>query len=202
MRLKLGVLLLASSAMVAYAAEQGQPNANQTAAKTILQAASKAIGASNVKSFTATSTGWMGYPGQQFARGDLPRSDLKSYTVTIDYASKSARREYVRVQGNNPTQGGGAGFPVQGEQRFQEFVNANFAWNVNAQGEAARQAADVAGDRQLLALANPVGFIQAGLAAPDAAATDRYFGRQNRSVKVVAFTPKSATGRTRNAPAG
>ena len=195
MRLKFGVLLLASSAMaVSAAAQQGQPNANQAAAKTILQAANKAIGASNLKSFTATSTGWMGYPGQQFARGDLPRSDLKSYTVTIDYASKSARREYVRVQGNNPTQGGGAGFPVQGEPRFQEFVNANVAWNVNAQGEAVRQAADVAGDRQLLALANPVGFIQAGLAAPDAAATDRYFGRDNRSVKVVAFTTKVCDG--------
>src|ERR1700674_3406091 len=99
MRIKLGVLLLASSAMIAPApAQQNQPNPNQAAAKVLLQAADKAIGASNVKSLTVTATGWMGYPGQQFAQGDLPRSDLKSYTATIDYATKSRKREYVRVQ--------------------------------------------------------------------------------------------------------
>jgi glyoxylase-like metal-dependent hydrolase (beta-lactamase superfamily II) len=195
MKLKFGVLLLASSALAMPAlAQQGQPNSNQVAAKTILQAADKAIGASTVKSLTLTGSGWMGYPGQQFAQGDLPRSDLKSYTATIDYPSKSARRDYVRVQGNNVARGGGAGFPIQGEQRFQEFVNGNIAWDVNAQGQAARQAADAAGDRQLLALSNPIGFIQAGLAAPNAAATDRYFDRENRTVKVVAFTTKVCDG--------
>jgi glyoxylase-like metal-dependent hydrolase (beta-lactamase superfamily II) len=195
MRFKLGVLLLASSAMVTPAvAQQGQPNPNQAAAKALLQAADKAIGASSVKSLTSTGTGWMGYPGQQFAQGDLPRSDLKSYTVTIDYPSKSARREYVRVQGNNPARGGGAGFPVQGEQRFTEFVNGNIAWDMNAQGQPVRQAADAAGDRQVLAMSNPIGFIQAGLAAPNAAATDRYFDRENRTVKVVAFTTKVCDG--------
>src|SRR6202162_6684757 len=97
---KLGVLLLASTALVApAAAQQGQPNPAQVAAKALLQAADKAIGASNVKSATVTATGWMGYPGQQFAQGDLPRSDLKSYTQTTDYATKSRKREYVRVQG-------------------------------------------------------------------------------------------------------
>ena len=72
-------LLLASSAMIApAAAQQGQPNPAQAAAKALLQAADKAIGASNVKSSTVTATGWMGSPGQQFAQGDLPRGDLKS----------------------------------------------------------------------------------------------------------------------------
>jgi glyoxylase-like metal-dependent hydrolase (beta-lactamase superfamily II) len=176
------------------AAQQGQPNPNQAAAKALLQAADKAIGASSVKSMTVSATGWMGYPGQQFSEGDLPRSDLKSYTVTIDYPSKSAKREYVRVQGNNVARGGGAGFPVQGEQKFTELVNGNMAWNVNAQGEPARQSAAVAGDRQLLALSNPVGFIQAGLAAPNAQLTDRYYGRTNRTLKVIEFTTKVCDG--------
>ena len=104
---------------------------------------------SNVKSYTVTATGWRAYPGQQYHLADLPRSDLKSFTRTVDYATKSAKSDYVRVQGNNPPRGGGAGFPVQGEPRFQELVNGNIAWNLNAQGEPARQAADVAGDRQL-----------------------------------------------------
>ena len=103
MRHKIAILLLSSAAMIVPAsAQQGQPNPNQAAAKAILQAADKAIGASSVKSYVATATGWMGSPGQQFAQGDLPRADLKSYTVTTDYASKSQKRDYVRVQGTTP----------------------------------------------------------------------------------------------------
>ena len=117
MKTKLGMLLLLSTAMVAPAAAQpGQPNPNQAAAKAILQAADKAIGASNVKSYIVTATGWMGSPGQQFAQGDLPRADLKSRTFTADFPSKSLKVDYVRVQGNNPPRGGG-GIPIQGEAR-------------------------------------------------------------------------------------
>jgi glyoxylase-like metal-dependent hydrolase (beta-lactamase superfamily II) len=194
MKTKLGTLLLLSTAMIApAAAQQGQPNPNQAAGKAILQAADKAIGASNVKSFTATSTGWIGSPGQQFAQGDLPRADLKSRTFTADFPSKSLKVEYVRVQGNNPPRGGG-GIPVQGEQRTTELVSGNTAWNMNAQGQPVAQSADVAADRQHLLLTNPVGFIKAGLEAPNAAATDRYFGRENRTVKVVGFNVKVCDG--------
>src|SRR5437588_9628013 len=150
MRNNLGILFGLSALMIGPAgAQNAGPNPAQAAAKSLLQAADKAIGASNVKSYTVTATGWMGYPGQQFAQGDLPRTDLKSFTSTVDLASKSAKTEYVRVQGNQPLRGGGAGFPIQGEQRFQELVNGNIAWNLNAQGEPTRVAADVAGDRQL-----------------------------------------------------
>jgi glyoxylase-like metal-dependent hydrolase (beta-lactamase superfamily II) len=194
MKHKLGMALVITTAMVAPAMAQQAPNPNQVAGKALLQAADKAIGASNVKSYTITATGWMGYPGQQFATGDLPRSDLKSFSSTVDLASKSAKTEYVRVQGNNIPRGGGAGFPVQGEVRFQELVNGDIGWNLNAQGEPTRTMADAATDRQLLLWAHPAGFIQAGLAAPNAAATDRYFARQNRTLKVVAFSTKVCDG--------
>src|SRR6516164_406515 len=132
MKTKLGMLLLLSTAMIApAAAQQGQPNPNQAAAKAILQAADKAIGASNVRSVVVTGTGWMGSPGQQYAEGDLPRADLKSYTLTRDYPSKSQKIDYVRAQGNNPPRGGG-GIPIEGEQRTVELVNGNTAWNLNA----------------------------------------------------------------------
>src|SRR5438132_14297465 len=123
MRNRLVLLLGLPAAMLSgpAMAQQGAPNPNQVAAKALLQAADKAIGASSVKSWTVTATGWMGYPGQQFAQGDLPHSDLKSFSYTVDYPSKSAKWDYVRVQGNNPIRGGGAGFPVQGEQKFTEF---------------------------------------------------------------------------------
>jgi glyoxylase-like metal-dependent hydrolase (beta-lactamase superfamily II) len=195
MKTRLGMLLLASSALIAPAvAQQGQPNPNQVAAKTILQAADAAIGASKVHSYMVSATGWMGYPGQQFARGDLPRSDLKSYVGIVDYDSKSRKTDYVRVQGNNPVRGGGAGFPVQGEQHFTTFSNGNIYWNLNPQGQPVRQSAVDAGDSQLTLWTSPIGFIKAGLAAPNAAATDRYFGRTNRTVKVVAFSVKVCDG--------
>jgi len=177
--------LLAGPAMA-----QQQPNPNQVAAKALLQAADKAIGASSVKSWSATATGWMGYPGQQFAQGDLPRTDLKSFSYTVDYPSKSAKWEYVRVQGNNPTRGGGAGFPVQGEQKVTEFVNGQLAWNLNPQGQPVPINPRDAGDRLLRLLVTPPAFIQGALADNNAAATDRYYSRQNRTVKVVAFTTK------------
>jgi len=186
MSIRIGILLLATTAMIAPAAAQNGP----PSAASLLQAADKAIGASNVHSLQVAGTGWMGYPGQQFAQGDLPRTDLKSYNRTIDFDGKSAKSDYVRVQGNNIARGGGAGFPVQGEQHFTELVNGNYAWNDNAQGQPQRQAADVAGDRELMIWTNPPGFIKAALAAGNATVTDRYFNRGNRTVKVVAFTTK------------
>jgi len=111
----------------AKAAQQGQPNPNQAAGKAILQAADNAIGASKVNSIQMAATGRIGSPGQQFAQGDLPRADLKSYSETIDYSSKSQKRDYVRVQGNNLPRGGG-GIPIQGEARTAEFVAGNSAW--------------------------------------------------------------------------
>ena len=190
---RIGILLLASTAMIAPAAAQNAPNPEQAAAKALLQAADNAIGASKVKSYVASSTGWRGYPGQQFAEGDLPRTDVRQ-TRTVDFASKSAKTEYVRTQGNNGIRGGGAGFPVQGEQKFVEVVNHDVGWNVNAQGEPTRVLATDAGDRQLAIWTNPIGFIQAGLAASNAGVTDRYYGRENRTLKVVAFSTKVCDG--------
>jgi hypothetical protein len=114
--------------------------------------------------------------------------------LVVDFASKSAKTEYTRVQGNNIPRGGGAGFPVQGDQKFVEVVNGSTGWNVNPQGQPVRVAATDAGDRQLALWTNPIGFIKAGLAAPNAAATDRYYGRENRTLKVIAFTVKVCDG--------
>src|SRR5947208_4162108 len=180
MRNRLVLLLGLPAAMLSgpVMAQQAGPNPNQVAAKALLQAADKTIGASSVKSWTATATGWMGYPGQQFAQGDLPRTDLKSFSYTVDYASKSAKWEYVRVQGNNNPRGGGGGFPVQGEQKVTEFVNGNFAWNLNPQGQPVPINPRDASDRQLRLWIHPVTFIQAALADNNRAVTDRYYARQ------------------------
>ena len=131
MKYQLGMMLGLSALMIGPALAQNQPTPAQAAAKTLLQAADKATGASTVKSWSISGTGWMGYPGQQFAQGDLPRTDLKNFAFTADLASKSSRWEYVRVQGNNIPRGGGAGFPVQGELSYVEGGSGNLGWNVN-----------------------------------------------------------------------
>jgi len=195
MKIQLGTLFLTSTVLIGPAiAQNAGPNPAQAAAKTLLQAADKAIGASSVKSFTEAATGWMGYPGQQFAQGDLPRSDLKSYNFTADLASKSAKTEYVRVQGNQAIRGGGAGFPVRGEASFTEFVAGDLGWNLNPQGQPVPIQPRDASDRQLGLWLHPVSFIQAALADNNAAVTDRYFARQDRTLKVVAFTTKVCDG--------
>ena len=65
---------------------------------------------------------------------------------------------------------------------------------MNAQGQATSHSAAGRRDRQLRLWTHPVGFIQAALADNNAAVTDRYFARQNRTVKVVGFTVKVCDG--------
>src|SRR5215831_17845770 len=182
MNAKMGILLISFSSMISGAAAQD--------AKSLLQAADKAMGASGVNSVQYSGTGSMGAVGQSFATegagSDWPRTDVKSYSATIDFASKSAKEEHVRVQGNNVARGGGF-VPLQGEVRTASFVSDSSAWNLNQQGQPNPQpgAAQV---RHLLIWASPHGFIKAAQQAGNATAEDRYYVRQDRTLKVVGFT--------------
>jgi len=156
-------------------------------ARALLQGADRAIGASAVNSVQYSGTGWLAAVGQSYAAdGDWPRFELRSYTSTIDYGSKSGKEEYVRAQGNYPPRGGGQQ-PVIGEQRFTNFVNSNYAWTLNPQGRADPQASS-AEVRQFMLWTSPHGFIKAALASADATVTDRYFAGLGRTLKVVGFT--------------
>jgi len=93
----------------------------------------------------------------------------------------------VRVQGNNIPRGGGLGFPVQGEQRGANFVSGSYAWNLNPQGQPNPQPGNVEVGQFMMQI-SPHGFIKAALEAKDTTLTERYFGRQDRTVKVVGFT--------------
>jgi glyoxylase-like metal-dependent hydrolase (beta-lactamase superfamily II) len=186
MRFRVG-MLLAGTALTAVMAG---PAASQTAAS-LLQAADKAIGASSVNSIQYSGTGWMGAVGQSFATegdgSDWPRTDFKSYTATIDFPSMSSKEEHVRVQGNNRARGGGF-VPLPGEVHTTSFVSGNYAWNLNQQGQPNAQAA-AAGPRQLLTItASPYGFIKAAEQSGNATIEDRYYVRENRTLKVIGFT--------------
>jgi glyoxylase-like metal-dependent hydrolase (beta-lactamase superfamily II) len=185
MKHKLSVLVIASALAVPALMFGG---AAAQDARGLLQAADKAIGASKVNSFQLSGKGRYSYLGQNFTTADdWNRVDLQSYVLTIDYPSKSYKEEQVRVQGNNPRIGGGAGFPIQGEQRATAFASGNNAWTVNAQGQPQAQN-DQAETRQLFAAVSPHGFIKAAMADPNATVMDREFVGTGRTLKVVSFT--------------
>jgi glyoxylase-like metal-dependent hydrolase (beta-lactamase superfamily II) len=155
-------------------------------ARSVLQAAAAAMGVTNMKSIQYSGTGWQGMVGQNFAPDlDWPRVDLTSYTRTIDFETMSSREEYVRLQGNNPPRGGGAGFPFLTEQRVVNLLSGNYAWTLNAQGQPVPQPTD-AELRRLEIFLTPYGFLK-GAMAPEANPTvitrNEYGGR----VRVVSF---------------
>jgi glyoxylase-like metal-dependent hydrolase (beta-lactamase superfamily II) len=176
MNKKLGLLLLISAAAITPAAAQD--------AKSLLQAADKAIGASAVSSVTYAGSGTMRYPGQSFGpNDDWPGAPMTSYTATIDYGSKSAKADYM-VDVAKKGRGGGLAQP-----HSTDFVSGTYAWNLNPQGQPNPQpnAADL---RQFMVTISPYGFIKAAMAANDATFEQRTFNRLGEGVKtnVIGFT--------------
>src|SRR5215831_2538400 len=146
MRTRLAMMLATSAVLVAPAAAQD--------AKSLLQAADKATGASAVNSVTYSGSGTMRYPGQNFdPNGDWPRAPMTSYTATIDYGSKSAKEEYA-VDVAKKERGGGLAAP-----RATNFVSGNYAWNLNPQGQPNPQPA-AAELRDFMITISPYGFVK------------------------------------------
>jgi glyoxylase-like metal-dependent hydrolase (beta-lactamase superfamily II) len=85
-------------------------------AKTVIDAASKAIGVDTLKTVQYSAT------GHDFALGQAPNPSSpwpkfinKSYTRSINFETPASRVDRVRMQGENPPRGGGQQ-PVIGEQ--------------------------------------------------------------------------------------
>jgi glyoxylase-like metal-dependent hydrolase (beta-lactamase superfamily II) len=153
-------------------------------ARAVLQAASSAMGATNLKSIQYSGTGWNAAVGQSFsANDDWPRFEVTSYTRTIDYEGRSSREELTRRQGTYPPQGGG-GTPLQGEQRQISLVSGNSAWNL--QGETAAPQPAAAELRQLDVWLSPHGFLKAAIASESATAASLNLG--GSKVTIVTFT--------------
>jgi len=139
-------------------------------ARAILQAASTAMGAANLRSVQITGTGWNAAVGQSFSsEEDWPRFEVTRYTRTVDYEGRSSREELTRRQGSNPPRGGG-GTPLQGEQQQVAIVSGNYAWNMQGQMAVPQPGLYLAGIpvaefRQLDLLLTPHGFLKAALAA-------------------------------------
>jgi len=152
-------------------------------ARSVLQAASTAMGAASLKTVQITGTGWNAAMGQSFSpEADWPRFEVTKYTRTIDYGARSSSEQITRRQGTYPAQGGG-GTPIQGEQQQHFLVSGNSAWNM--QGATATPAAAAAEVRQLDIIMTPHGFLKAAAAGNPTAMT-RMQG--NRKTTIVSFT--------------
>jgi len=152
--------------------------------QSVLQAASDAMGATNMTSIRYSGTGWRGAVGQNYTPAqDWQRFDITSYTRTIDFESRSSREEMVLVQGNNVTRGGG-GTPIEGERRLHYFVSGDYAWNL--QGDDVVPAPAQAEVRQLEIWLTPHGFLKAAMEAENPTMVTR--NEYGQRVKVVSFT--------------
>lgn len=126
-----------------------------------LQAAAEASGADTVKSIEFSGSGrWFQFG--QAPNPDLswPQFDVKNFTADINYDTASARVQITRSQTVEP----GRLRPAPVEQKVDQYVSGNTAWNVAAAGNAApapsAQPAAVE-ERQAEIWASPQGFLKA-----------------------------------------
>jgi glyoxylase-like metal-dependent hydrolase (beta-lactamase superfamily II) len=108
--------------------------------------------------------------------------EAANYSRVVDFESMSLREDVIRRQGNYPPRGGGAGFPIQGEQRQISLVSGAYAWNL--QGDDVVPMPQLSERRQLEFVLLPHGFIKAAMAASPTAITRVENGK---NVTVVSF---------------
>ena len=97
----------------------------QDSAAAVLKRASAAMGAPNTIRYAGEGTGYTF--GQAYMPGVAwPKINVHSQARTINYETGSMREEiaFSRAEPN-----GGGGYPLSGQQRNDQFVSGNFAWN-------------------------------------------------------------------------
>jgi glyoxylase-like metal-dependent hydrolase (beta-lactamase superfamily II) len=94
--------------------------------------ANQAMGANNLKSIRYATEG-TGYTfGQAFVPTSAwPKITVHSQVRSINYDTGSMREE-ITISRAEPT--GGGGYPLQGQQRSDQFVSGAFAWNQTPAG--------------------------------------------------------------------
>jgi glyoxylase-like metal-dependent hydrolase (beta-lactamase superfamily II) len=165
------------------------PAAQDRDVKAVLQAVAANIGANDLRCVTYSGRGWVAAVGQNFTpRDDWPRTEVASFTKTVNFDTKSSREELVRRQGSYPARGGG-GIPIEGELRQVNLVSANHAWAM--QGANATPQPAAAAQRQLELWLTPHGFLKAAMTAANPVVLTRNEGGEGggpkRRVTVVSI---------------
>jgi hypothetical protein len=105
----------------------GAASAQTVDARRILEAASKAMGATNMKTIQYTASGWFSQIGQTYGLAeDWPHYEVTDYTRVIDYDAKWSREDYTRRQGKYPL----LGRTAMPEQHVTSISSGNFAWDM------------------------------------------------------------------------
>ena len=127
-------------------------------AKTVLQAAQKAMG--SVSSIQYSGTGHLDFFGQAWTpNAPWPATNLTSYSKTIDYTSKSAQENLVHSEPNPMVKGGGR--PFAGDDKQANFVSGEYAWDMPGSKPVPQPGA--AAERQLQIWLTPHGFLKAAM---------------------------------------
>src|ERR1700686_2450548 len=127
-------------------------------AKTVLQAAQKAMG--DVTSIQYSGTGHINSFGQAWTpNAAWPTTNLKSYTKTIDYGSKSAKEDLIHSEPTPMVKGGGR--PFAGDDKQQNLVSGQYAWDMPGSTPVPQPGA--AAERQLQIWLTPHGFLKAAM---------------------------------------
>ncbi len=168
--------------------------------RSVLEAASEAMGASNLRSIEYSGTGWVAALGQSYSAtlhdvGEgWPHFEATRYTRTIDYDTPSMRETVTRSQGDYPPRGGG-GTPLQGDQTRTTVVNGSYAWN--DRGGDPIPAPNAVELRQLEILLTPHGFVKAAMASDNATAFTRRILAVDDSIQTVTVVSFRALGKYR-----
>ncbi|HUK88959.1 MAG TPA: MBL fold metallo-hydrolase [Blastocatellia bacterium] len=148
--------------------------------KASISAASKALGAENLKSIEYTGSGF-DYVLGQAANPTLPwpKFNDKAYTRIVDLEAPASHMHRIRTQGENPPRGGGLQ-PIVGEQTQDQVIAAG-----------SPQAADLQNE---LMTTLPYSFLRSAAAASDA--TVKSQSMNGKKYTVLSFTgPNKATVR-------
>jgi glyoxylase-like metal-dependent hydrolase (beta-lactamase superfamily II) len=128
-----------------------------------LDAAAKALGATDLKSIEIQGSGVFFWAGQSQTPGQAwPEFTVRSLTRTVNYESASLRDDMTRTRALEPPKGGGP--YVRGEHKAVAVVSGDHAWNVV--GENAVAAPIALGERQLQLWSTPHGVIKAAQKNP------------------------------------
>jgi glyoxylase-like metal-dependent hydrolase (beta-lactamase superfamily II) len=151
-------------------------------ARSILRAAATEMGVTNLRSIQYSGTGWKGAVGQNYSPElDWPRTEVTTYTRTIDFDAKASKEVMVRIQGDYSSRGGGR-TPIVGERREVSIVSGDYAWNMR--GDDVIPAPAAAEVRQLEIWLTPHGFVKAAMAGNPTAVSREEYGER---VTVVSF---------------
>ena len=145
----------------------------QQDAKTVISAATKALGADNLKTLEFSGSGF-DYVLGQAANPNLPWPKFidKTFNRVVDLDAPASRTQRIRTQGENPPRGGGQQ-PVVGEQTQNQVLA----------GAAAR-------DDLMMAL--PYGFLRSAAAASDTSVKSQTTGGKKYTVLSFSGSNKAA----------